>query len=69
MTTPKGVITLGWRKRVLEIRWEGSDITQTAEELFPQEEVTKQGRMIHAWSYDKAREYIAVLFQEKEAQP
>lgn len=61
VTTPKGIIVVGWRKSVIEIDWTKSDIYQDADELFPQEDVTKDTRMIHAWGYEKATEYIGVL--------
>jgi hypothetical protein len=60
VTTRKGVITLGWRKRVIEISWEPS-VNNEADELFPGEDVTKIGRTIHAWGYDKAKQYISRL--------
>lgn len=63
VTTRIGVIRIGWRKRVILIDWIASAVTAKAEELFPDEDVTKDGRMIHAWSYDKAREYLAVIFK------
>ena len=62
VTTCKGLVTLGWRKRVISITWEES-VNATAEELFPGEDVTKDGRLIHAYGYDKAREYITRLLQ------
>jgi hypothetical protein len=58
VTTRCGRIKIGWRKRVIEIDWSDSAVTATAEKLFPNENVTKDGRIIHAWGYDKAREYI-----------
>lgn len=61
VTTRAGRIKIGWRKRVIAIDWSDSTITATAEELFPCENVTKDGRLIHAWGYDKAREYVASL--------
>jgi hypothetical protein len=54
-----GLITLGWRKRVIEITWNDEINKATAEQLFPAEEVTKIGRTIHAWSYEKAATYIS----------
>lgn len=61
VTTRSGAITIGRRKRVITIDWSGSLITAQAKELFPREDVTKGERMIHAWSLEKAQEYIAVL--------
>jgi hypothetical protein len=58
VTTLKGLIEIGWRKRVIQVDWKHSEVTKTAEELFPNEEVTKFDRMIHAWSYEAAARYI-----------
>ncbi len=63
VTTKLGRITIGWRKRVINIDWEGSIINKTANELFPGEDVTKGNKCIHAWSYEKAKEYIDVLLK------
>lgn len=63
VTTPKGRIKIGWRKRVIVVDWEQSVNQQTAEELFPDEDVTKSGKMIHAWFYDKAAEYIKKILE------
>jgi hypothetical protein len=62
VTTTKGVVTLGWRKRVIEISWE-PNVTgaRTADALFPGEDVTKIGCLIHAWSYEKAKQYLAKI--------
>lgn len=70
-TTTKGVIKIGWRKRVINIDWSQSDVTKTAEELFPNESVTKGSysnpRFIHAWGYDKAKEYLnKILYYEEK---
>jgi len=60
-TTALGKIKVGWRKRVIQIDWSKSNIFVTAAELFPNEDVTKESRMIHAWGYEKAKEYVDVL--------
>ena len=60
VTTRKGRITLGWRKRVIEITWEPS-VADTTEKLFPDEKVTKMERLIHAWDYVQAGQFIQRL--------
>lgn len=61
VTTRRGVITIGWRKRVINLSWEPTFCSASADEIFPNEDVTTFERTIHAWGYDKAREYIARL--------
>lgn len=61
VTTTKGRFTIGWRKRVISIEWEPRVNINTAEEIFPGEDVTKVERLIHAWGYEKAQEYISRL--------
>lgn len=61
VTTKFGRIKIGWRKRVIEIDWSDSAIPSKAQTLFPDEDVTKQDKLIHAWGLDKAREYIQIL--------
>lgn len=68
VTTTRGRITLGWRKRVIEIRWDAC-VADTAANLFPAEDVTKGERLIHAWTLDKAREYIAKLLSGPTGTP
>ena len=63
VTTPVGRIQIGWRKRVIEINWVDTRVEGTGEELFPEEDVTKGDWHIHAWSYEKAKEYIEVLLR------
>lgn len=61
VTTAKGRIKIGWRKRVIYIDWEKSIIEDDADTIFPNESVTKDGKMIHAWGLEKAKEYIEKL--------
>jgi len=63
VTTSKGRITIGWRKRVIVIDWQDSVIEDSAETLFPNEDTTKYDKLIHAWGYDKAREYVETLLK------
>ena len=58
VTTTRGRVKIGWRKHVIEIDWTDSTVRQSAEELFPQEDVTRIGCMIHAWGLGNAREYV-----------
>lgn len=66
VTTRLGVIEIGWRKRVIVIDWSASDVTKTAAELFADEDVTKGVRMIHAWSYEKATEYLTKIAESMD---
>lgn len=61
VTTPLGHITIGWRKRVIEIDWSGTTIDASAEDLFPAEHTTKHKQSIHAWGLEDAKKYIEVI--------
>lgn len=61
VTTPKGRITIGWRKRVINLDWSDSDIKADGNELFKGEKTTTGKNYIHCWSYDKAIEYLTKL--------
>lgn len=61
ITTKIGRIDIGWRKRVILIDWSDTIINKSSQELFPNEEVTKFDSSIHAWGYEKAKEYLNVL--------
>lgn len=63
VTTSKGRIKIGWRKRVISIDWSGSAIQHRANDLFKGEEVTKDEKLIHAWGIEKAQEYINALLK------
>ncbi len=69
VTTPIGHIKIGWRKRVINIDWTNTLQKKKAEELFPNEDVTKSGeydeiRYIHAWGYEKAKEYLDIIHKD-----
>jgi hypothetical protein len=55
--TAIGLIRFGRRKRVLEIDWQetGVDVVVT------DDDVTKESTMVHAWSTEKAVEYMKRL--------
>lgn len=59
--TKVGLIKIGWRKRVISIDWATSIVTKRASELFPDEDVTKGDRDIHAYGYEKATAYLAAI--------
>lgn len=61
VTTKVGRIKIGWRKRVIVIDWSDTNLKVTADELFKDEDVTKGEKMIHAWGYEKAAEYLVDL--------
>ncbi|MHA1469073.1 MAG: hypothetical protein ACTSSP_00780 [Candidatus Asgardarchaeia archaeon] len=61
VTTQKGRIKLGWRKRVINLDWSESDIKAIGMELFKGENVTTGEHYIHCWGKDKAIEYLKKL--------
>ena len=58
VTTEVGRFKIGWRKRVINIDWSETIGTEPSNSLFPEEDVTKGEKYIHAWSVEKAKEYI-----------
>ncbi len=64
VTTSRGPITIGWRKRVISIDWSQLDTLRwPADELFPNEDVTKHDHLIHAYGYEKATEYLGTILK------
>lgn len=61
ITTPVGRFTVGWRKRVISIDWSETVGTQDSKTLFAFEDVTKDEKLIHAWSVEKATGYILTI--------
>jgi len=58
VTTNVGHIKIGRRRHVFEIDWSGTIIPTKAKDLFPDEDVTREDRYIHAYGLEKAQEYI-----------
>lgn len=63
VTTPVGVVRLGWRKRVLSIEWSDTPIRK----ILTADDTTKEENLVHAWSYPKAVEYLQALACELSA--
>lgn len=61
ITTGVGRFKIGWRKRVLQLSWDQTTCNKLAQDLFPNEDVTKFDKTIHAWSYEDAKRYIDVI--------
>lgn len=57
VSTYMGVITLGWRKRVLEISWKNIPV----DDIITQDNVDKGHRFVHALSYGAAAMYLEEL--------
>lgn len=55
--TQHGPVEIGWRKRVVSIRWEDTPVRFCV----TPDDVTKDETMVHAWSYAKAVEYLTTL--------
>lgn len=65
LRTPKGNLKVGHRKRVFHVEW--TDLLPAVKDkldtnvLFPDENVTKGQRYIHAWGREKAVEYLRTV--------
>lgn len=64
ITTDIGRFVVGWRKSVMSIDWTQTINTKTADELFPNIDVTKGERSIHAWSIKDAAVYINTIYED-----
>ena len=62
VTTSVGRIKIGWRKRVINIDW-SETAAGYADDLFPDESVTKGDHYIHAWSYEDAQRYVTKIVE------
>lgn len=56
------VLVLGWRKSVINIEWQFSPFRG----VITTDDVTKDEKMVHAWSYAKGIEYLTQLRREFE---
>jgi hypothetical protein len=69
VTTHKGRIKIGWRKRVIHLEWTDSVIKGRAKDIFPKEEAwpgyetTQYDKVIHAHGYEPAAAYIKRLLE------
>jgi hypothetical protein len=61
--TDKGPLRIGYRKRVINIDWTGTQINHNGDILFKDENVTTWRTGVHAWGRGKAVEYLRKLFQ------
>ena len=66
VTTRVGRIRIGYRKRVIQIDWTDTVNTKVASELFKEEDVTKEYKMIHAWSIKDAKKYIDKILKDRK---
>lgn len=63
ITTARGRIKIGWRKRVIQIDWSDSSVKATANALFPNADVTKGDHYIHAWGIGPAADYVKRILE------
>lgn len=61
VTSRIGHVVIGWRKRVMSIDWKDSTIKKSGVDIFPDESTTRSETGIHAWTVEKATEYIRRL--------
>lgn len=64
VTTAVGRIKIGWRKSVIQIEWEECKNPIRGDKLFPDEKTTIGDTYIHAWSIEKAKEYVRKIIVE-----
>ena len=63
VVTEKGPIKIGYRRRVISISWEHSDLDVDGKELFKDEAVTTGKTLVHAWGKDDAIKYLRKLME------
>jgi hypothetical protein len=57
MMTPYGPVMIGWRKRVIHIEWTETGVKG----VVTTDDVTKDPQYVHAWTVEKALEYLRAL--------
>ncbi len=62
--TGMGWIEIGWRKRVISIDWSETHVRA----IVTCDETTKDDHSVHAWSEEKALEYLKSLYIEAKNQ-
>lgn len=65
VTTHRGRIKIGWRKRVINIDWKDSEIKASGHQLFPNDNVTRWETGIHAYSYEDAARYLKTALESQ----
>jgi len=55
--TPWGMVVIGWRKRVINIDWTDTPLRV----IITEDGTTKDTERVHAWSEEKAIEYLKAL--------
>jgi len=68
VTTTIGRIKIGWRKRVINIDWSDTKCKIDGADLFPDEDTTIGNNYIHAWSLEKAKQYIKIIINSCKAE-
>ncbi len=66
VTTSVGHFTIGWRKRVINIDWSDTVGTGNGEDLFKGEDTTVGTKYVHAWGYEKAKEYVEKIIESAQ---
>ena len=62
VTTPKGRIRMGWRKRVISIDWARSELTAKGEDVVDEPNVTHWEEGVHCYGTDRAVEALRKLW-------
>jgi len=63
--TERGVIVVGWRKRVIHIDWSDGTFTATGAEVVARPINTHGDAFCHAWGYAEAIECLRRLWEKK----